>query len=124
MFCITEKNIVSVEIHQGRSSSSDVYFEMSDMQLLYGEEPVIQEDINLTVGSDETSMNLTWYANTDADGMVEVTEYKNLVNGEIPSNCKTIKALTNPSMMLVTILSATIKDLKENTKYALSCYKW
>lgn len=113
------KNIVSVEIHQGRSSSSDVYFEMSDMQLLYGEEPVIQEDINLTVGSDETSMNLTWYANTDADGMVEVTEYKNLVNGEIPSNCKTIKALTNPSNDAgKRYYQATIKDLKENTKYA------
>ncbi len=71
----TGTNVVAVELHQGRASSSDIYFEMSSLTL---EEKVqvdpgalTQKSISLTVGADSTSRNITWYANSDKQGTVQ-----------------------------------------------------
>lgn len=69
-------NIVAVEIHQGREASSDVYFEMSSLSLeeyvvLSEETALTQKAIALSVGADETSRNITWYADLETAGTVQ-----------------------------------------------------
>lgn len=84
------KNVVAVELHQGRESSSDIYFEMSSLKL---EKIVVeQSSIALTVGADETQMNFTWYCNQEGDGTLYLAKQSELVNGEMPANAKAITA--------------------------------
>lgn len=66
----TGENVLAVEIHQGRASSSDLYFEMSDFSLVKKDEPT-QKAVSLTVGADETSRNITWYFNGEDAGKVQ-----------------------------------------------------
>ena len=76
-------NTLAVEIHQGRETSSDIYFEMPDLKLTEKagdtepeqttpEEPeFVQKAVSLTVGADETSRNITWYSNAAEAGQVQ-----------------------------------------------------
>lgn len=83
-------NVLAVELHQGRASSSDVYFEMSSLRLTDPDETgITQKEINLTVGSDETSRNITWYANTEETGIVQ---YAKKNGEEFPSDYTEVQA--------------------------------
>ncbi|MCF2595621.1 hypothetical protein [Pseudoflavonifractor phocaeensis] len=46
-------------MHQGRHSSSDIWFHLTDLTLS-NEEMVYQTDISLSMGADESQMNFTW----------------------------------------------------------------
>ncbi len=49
------------------------------------EEAVVEQtNISLSVGSDETERNLTWYASTDGTGYLYVAKESELVDGEMP----------------------------------------
>ena len=107
------ENVIAVELHQGRASSSDVYFEFANLQVNYGQTPVEQKALNLTVGKDETEMNLTWYANTSEIGTVEYAK-----DGEFPSEFTTANATGNQSNDNGFYYNqATLTNLEENTKY-------
>ena len=76
-------NVLSVELHQDRESSSDIYFEFQNLSLNYNEnntdgdnsgsndEKVTQKSIFLTVGNDTSSQGITWYADTETAGEVQ-----------------------------------------------------
>lgn len=69
-------NTLSVELHQDRETSSDIYFEFKNLSLNTGSEevtpdPVAQKSIFLTVGNDSLSQGITWYANTELAGEVQ-----------------------------------------------------
>ena len=68
-------NTIAVEIHQGRASSSDIYFEMTSLafaeQAQETPDALTQKDISLTVGSDSSSRNITWYAESPNPGTVQ-----------------------------------------------------
>ena len=76
-------NVLSVELHQDRESSSDIYFEFQNLSLNYNEnntdgdnsgsndEKVLQKSIFLTVGTDTSSQGITWYADTETAGEVQ-----------------------------------------------------
>ena len=113
------ENIIAVELHQGRESSSDIYFEMSNLQVNYGETKVEQKGINLTVGNNEESMNVTWYANSSKKGQLQIVKAAQLVNSQFPSQSTTIDVegqLSNDGNYHY--YQATINNLEENTKYA------
>ena len=113
------ENIIAVELHQGRESSSDIYFEMSNLQVNYGETKVEQKGINLTVGNNEESMNVTWYANSSKKGQLQIVKAAQLVNSQFPSQSTTIDVegqLSNDGNYYY--YQATINNLEENTKYA------
>ncbi len=125
-------NIIAVEIHQGRASSSDIYFEFTSLELNFNEEieetpddtttTITQKSVNLTVGSDETEKNITWYANSSATGQLQVCKYAELINGEFPESGYTTidvngTASNNDGYYY---FQTTITDLEENTKYAYS----
>ncbi|MEG0548093.1 MAG: FN3 domain-containing metallophosphoesterase family protein [Coprobacillus sp.] len=111
------ENTISVEIHQGRSSSSDVYFEMKDLTINYGEQAIEQKALNLTVGEDETQMNLTWYANSGS-GEVQFAKASAMENGVFPKQYSKVSAKSNLSNdALFNYHQATLTGLEENTKY-------
>ena len=72
-------NTLSVELHQDRESSSDIYFEFQNLSLNYGNNnsegtvptQITQKSVFLTVGSDSLSQGITWYADTDLAGEVQ-----------------------------------------------------
>lgn len=72
-------NTLSVELHQDRESSSDIYFEFQNLSLNYGNDnsegtvptQITQKSVFLTVGSDSLSQGITWYADTDLAGEVQ-----------------------------------------------------
>ena len=72
-------NVLSVELHNDREASSDIYFEFQNLTLNYNETdgnepavtPVNQKSVILTVGGDTTSQGITWYADTPDAGEVQ-----------------------------------------------------
>ena len=57
-------NTIAVELHQGRASSSDVWFSMIDLSLS-NEEVEYQSNVSLSMGADQSRMNFTWYSPLD-----------------------------------------------------------
>lgn len=116
----TGQNTIAVELHQGRASSSDIYFEFNNLQVDYGQEEttVEQKALNLTIGEDETKMNLTWYANTNTSGTVQLAKAGAMINGEFPSQFTTVEATNNQANDKGFYYNqATLTNLEENTKY-------
>lgn len=116
----TGENIVAVELHQGRASSSDIYLDFANLQMNYNEPEVEveQKALNLTVGESETEMNLTWYANTSEAGVVQLAKAGAMVNDEFPSDFVSINAVSNQSNDNGFYYNqATITNLQENTEY-------
>ena len=116
----TGENIIAVELHQGRASSSDMYLEFANLQMNYGESEVEveQKALNLTVGENESEMNLTWYANTSEAGVVQLAKAGAMINGEFPSEFVSINATSNQSNDNGFYYNqATMTNLEENTKY-------
>ena len=116
----TGQNTIAVELHQGRASSSDIYFEFNNLQVDYGQEEttVVQKALNLTIGEDETKMNLTWYANTNTSGTVQLAKAGAMINGEFPSQFTTVEATNNQANDKGFYYNqATLANLEENTKY-------
>lgn len=118
---VAGNNTIAIELHNGRASSSDIYLEVQDLTLTYGEEKsdVEQKGLNLTVGLDETQMNMTWYANTSSGGEVQFVEASQLINGEFPTSYQLVEATKDFSNDAgFSYYQATLEGLKENTKYA------
>lgn len=71
----TGTNTIAVELHQGRASSSDIYFEMTSLAFAEQTEEtpdaLTQKSVSLTVGSDSLSRNITWYADSPDPGTVQ-----------------------------------------------------
>ena len=94
-------NVLSVELHQDRESSSDIYFEFQNLSLNYNEnntdgdnsgsndEKVTQKSIFLTVGNDTSSQGITWYADTETAGEVQ---YAGKTGDKFPENYLTVPA--------------------------------
>ena len=74
-------NVLSVELHNGREDSSDIYFEFQNMQINYSHEsgvlpevpttPATQKSLMLTVGNDNSSRGLSWYSDASEPGTVQ-----------------------------------------------------
>lgn len=71
-------NVVAVELHNGRASSSDIYFDLQKLTLTTGsaeEEPAAEADIKnveFAVGATESQRNFNWIGTTAADAYVEL----------------------------------------------------
>lgn len=118
-YAVQGDNVLSVELHNDRANSSDIYFGFEELRLNYNEEtqeqPVSQKSIILNVGSDETSRNLTWYANTEEAGEVQYA----VKSGEtFPEKYETVKAISNAANDPGFYSNqATLRNLAENTEY-------
>ena len=88
------ENTVAVEIHQGHSSSSDIYMDFTSLKF-ETEAPVKvleQNSISMNPGSSATEMNFTWYANDSAAGTLLIAKAEQVKNDTMPGDAKTVTA--------------------------------
>ena len=120
-YAVTGENVLAVELHNDRASSSDIYFGFSELKLNKAsdlpQEPT-QKSVILNVGSDESSRNLTWYADTDTAGEVQYALKSSMAAGEFPAEYQTVTAgVTAANDAGFYSNQATIGGLQENTEY-------
>ena len=88
----------------------------SDVETKAGE--TVQKSVILMVGSDETSRNLTWYANVDTAGSVQWAKQSDMQDGLFPAQYNEAAATsiaTNDEGFYSN--QATMTNLEENTAY-------
>ncbi|MGO5166633.1 MULTISPECIES: metallophosphoesterase [unclassified Candidatus Paralachnospira] len=127
-------NVLCVEIHQGRPSSSDIFFEMSSLKLETktpaetggSENPgenggsetkaAAQGSVSLTVGASGASRNLTWYSDsTDAASV----QYAVASGNEFPADYTEVPAIMTAASNKSGYYSfrATLSGLQKETTY-------
>lgn len=112
------ENTLAVELHNDRETSSDIYFEFTDLTVSYKELSVEQKAVSLTVGEDETENNLTWYANTNEAGIVQVAKKADMMGETFPTDYKTYQAkVTNTNDSNFYSNQVTLDKLTEKTQY-------
>ena len=119
-YAVEGENVLSVELHNDRASSSDIYFEFTDLTVNYNEAaaPVEQKSVFLTLGSDESSRGLTWYANTEEAGQVQYAKAADMVNGEFPAEYAAVDATVIPANDEGFYSNqAVLSNLEESTEY-------
>src|SRR5699024_5850712 len=80
------ENVIAVELHNDRETSSDIYFEFVSLNANRNEVfETEQKSVILTIGSDETSRNLTWYANVEEAGSVQWAKRSDMQDGLFPA---------------------------------------
>ena len=112
-------NVLAVELHQGRESSSDIYFEMSSLKLQEKEEEqpavLIQKAVSLTVGASASSRNLTWYANSETAGKVQYAPKAGDTFPEVYQEAAATAVPANDSGFYSN--QASLSGLSSNTEY-------
>lgn len=65
---VAGENTIAVALYQDRITSSDIYFDFKSLTpVVPGEEgEAAYSDIVLTIGTDESTRNVTWYTDTDS----------------------------------------------------------
>lgn len=123
---IKGENVIAVEVHQGRANSSDIYFNMPSLTFSTESQKQDEETANeigslsISMGSDETQRNFTWYSNVKEDGKVLIAKASQVKNDVMPENASsseaTVKEATNKSGYYS--YQATASNLEKNCKYA------
>ena len=120
-------NIVAVEIHQGRENSSDIYFDMPSLTFSTQSaepdpEPEAAEigSVSISMGSNETQRNFTWYGNTEAESMLLVAKASELIDGAMPDGAASYAATVKEAGNKAGYYSykATADNLESNCTYA------
>lgn len=103
------ENTIAVELHNGRKTSSDVWFSFGGLYLST-EEVVYQNNISLSVGADESKVNFTWYSSLES-ASVTVSENPDMTNG---NTFAATASLANDGQYSC---KAAATGLKHNTTY-------
>ncbi len=84
------------------------------------EETVEQGSISISIGSDETQRNFTWYSNEKDTGKILIAKEADLVDGEMPENAKSYTASVKTANNKEGYYSyqVTAKNLASDTTYA------
>ena len=114
------ENVIAVELHNDRETSSDIYFEFASLNANRNEVfETEQKSVILTmIGSDETSRNLTWYANVEEAGSVQWAKQSDMQDGLFPAQYNEAAATSiaaNDEGFYSN--QATMTGLEENTTY-------
>ena len=109
-------NTIAVELHQGRKTSSDVWFDMSELSLSKAVPEV--SDISLSMGADQSQMNFTWHCTTQDDGTLRIAKASELEDGAMPQNAATYTATSQLNNDGKYTNKAIAADLEAGVKYA------
>ena len=113
-------NYIAVEIHQGRATSSDIFFAAYDGYFKElppePEAGSIQTNAILTIGKDPSERNFTWYSNTTVPGKFEFKEANvdKDFTGATVLNANVIEKVNKEGF---SSNSVTLEGLKPNTEY-------
>ncbi|QCR42714.1 metallophosphoesterase [Curtobacterium sp. SGAir0471] len=112
-------NEVAVALYQGRSNSSDVYFDMESLVPVAADVPAQISDVVMTVGSDEGSRNLAWYSDSTSAEVAQLVPASSLVAGAFPESGATEVASTSGTATDgQQYHHATLDGLAPSTEYA------
>lgn len=84
------ENTIAVQLHQGRASSSDLYFDFEELAIEQAPEPQGQSSILLGVGSDQSERRISWF--TDS-GVAESVQIAPGQHDSMPADARTIEPL-------------------------------
>ena len=113
------ENTIAVELHNGRRTSSDVWFHFTGLSLSAEAIQVDFSDLSLSVGADESQRNLTWYATDSNPGYVLVAKESELTDGQMPETASRFDARSSLSDDGGKYSNqSTISGLEDNTVYA------
>ncbi|NLL63600.1 MAG: hypothetical protein GX241_05100 [Ruminococcaceae bacterium] len=90
----------------------------ANQKSIKGSKSIEQKSVCLTVGSDENSRNITWYAKTMMPGTVQYAPKSTMVGNAFPAKyreAKAISRLSNDTGFYTN--QATMDELKANTEY-------
>ena len=85
-YIVEGTNVLAVEVHQDRPSSSDVFFDM-EFKSIYVDPTVYDASyISFAPGADETKRNFSWYSpKTDVPGVIEYAKVTDGNTSEFPT---------------------------------------
>ena len=113
-------NYIAVEIHQGRATSSDIFFAAYDGYFKElppePEAGSIQTNAILTIGKDGTERNFTWYSNTTVPGKFEFKE-ANVDKDFTGATVLDANVIEKVNKKGFSSNSVTLEGLKPNTEY-------
>jgi hypothetical protein len=112
-------NDVAVALYQGRSNSSDIYFDMKSLTPVDAAVPATISDVVMTVGADESARNLAWYSDSAADEVAQVVPAAQLVDGAFPAGGGTeVPSTSGTATDGQQYHHATLAGLAASTEYA------
>ena len=110
------ENTIAVEVHNGKNSSSDVWFSATEMSIDPSSEMPKEKNIALTMGEDETERNITWYEPYESS--VASVQYAVKDGENFPANYSTATATVNNALdQGYNYCKATLTNLAPNTDY-------
>lgn len=110
------KNIIAVEVHNSKNTSSDIWFSATEMVIDPNGEMPKEKNIALTVGVDESERNITWY---EPYGESTASVQYAVKNGDaFPSSYTTAEAtVASAKDQGYNYCKATLTNLSEDTDY-------
>ncbi|WP_166997130.1 immunoglobulin-like domain-containing protein [Paramicrobacterium fandaimingii] len=112
------ENTVAVALYQDRDTSSDIYFDMSELAPLVTPEHASFDNLVMSIGSDESSRNLTWYTDVDEAQYVQYAVAP-ASGAEFPADsATTVDAAGGETTSGEQNRRATLDGLSENSTYA------
>ena len=114
------KNVVAAEVHQCDEGSSDIYFDVPSLEFrneVYVE-PVALSNVSLSMGADQTKINVTWHINSDTTGELLVAKASELVNDAMPQTAAAYSATSERNNDGKYTNKATAAGLEAGVKYA------
>ena len=118
-YIVEGTNVLAVEVHQDRPSSSDVFFDM-ELQSIYVDPSIYQaSDISFAPGADETKYNFSWYSpKTDVPGVIEYAKVTAGNNSEFPTeNVQSVTATLAEASSGYQANEATITGIEGSSEY-------
>ncbi|PFG30041.1 immunoglobulin-like domain-containing protein [Paramicrobacterium agarici] len=110
-------NTVAVALYQDRDTSSDIYFDMSALAPTVVPEHASFDNLVMTIGSDESSRNLTWYTDVNEAQFVQYAVAP-ASGSEFPTDsAMTVEASGGETTSGEQNRRAALEGLSENTTY-------
>lgn len=111
------ENTIAVQLHQGRASSSDLYFDFEELSLQPAPEPQGQSSILLGVGSDQSERNISWFTDSGVTESVQIAEG---AHDTMPADAQTIEPSERGASDdgVNDYVHATVTGLEPSTTYS------
>ncbi|WP_186317828.1 FN3 domain-containing metallophosphoesterase family protein, partial [Curtobacterium sp. 9128] len=112
-------NDVAVALYQGRTNSSDVYFDMESLVPVAADVPATISDVVMTVGADESERNLAWYTDSTDDQVAQVVPASAMTGDAFPaSGATTVPSTSGVATDGQRFHHATLAGLAPSSGYA------
>ena len=111
------ENTVAVALHQVNATSSDIYFDFTELNVVSKSVAAQISDVNLNVGSDQYEHNLAWYTNSGVDEDAQLVLKSAATGDEFPADAKSFAASGGTATDGQTYQRATMTGLVPNTDY-------